>query len=200
MQLNKRLEIRRWQRPSNYIGADYNNYIVAATRSRYCNTLENANFEAMLQLLGKHHTIIKAASHWASGWVEMLLVADTATKTLEKLDKALRDLEEYPVLDEDTYTSLEEEKTLDLITTLQGDAARLLANYLSNSRDVDDDLYVLGEEIVRAAAAECGVDDVVLEYGVHALLTREYHIRNLEDSFPNNPWVQAVRAFFEGTK
>lgn len=211
IKLTNRLEAHRWQYASNYRGEDYSKYIVAYTQTRDSDTLEQSNFEAMKQLLGKHCQV-ESASHWACGWVEYILVKDTAVKTLKKLDEALQRLEEYPILDEDHYNEVTCESTDEQCKDYASSGAEALYLLLSGQIDrfnngvraelpeFDNALLDIGQEVIRKAIEYNSVDDWSSESGAIELLTNDWAIKELEELYPNNAWVEIVREFYNNTK
>jgi len=119
------LEANRWRRADNYAGETFEDYYVIVGRSRDSNILEEANFEAALERLGGEddvNVVIARASHWAVGWVESLLVSDTAPdEILEEAEQILEDLQAYPILDEEIYVEKEEEKMREDAVTYSND-------------------------------------------------------------------------------
>jgi hypothetical protein len=106
----KRALLRRWERPDNYIGPNFPEYFVGLGRSRDSDTLENCNFDVLLERLGGEDddaVLVVRDSHWAVGWVEQILVHQDFPEKLGILAKALADLENYPVLDDDAFSQAE---------------------------------------------------------------------------------------------
>ena len=100
--------LNRWERPKYYFGAEWPEYYSAGVgRSRDSDCLERANFDAMLSLLeGKEYEIV-CESHWAVGWVEWIAIHQDATEALKIADKAIAELEDYPVLDDELFSEYE---------------------------------------------------------------------------------------------
>lgn len=94
-----------WERSDNYFGEDYSDYYVLISRNRDSSALDNSNFDAALKRLGgQSDTIIVATiSHWLCGWVDMLLIHKDDTVAVAIAEKIERDLEEYPILDDDLF-------------------------------------------------------------------------------------------------
>lgn len=83
--------------------------------------LEIANWEAQLLALGgESETVeIHRFAHWACGWFEILLVHPDRQDEVETLMKSL---EEYPVLDEELLSEVEQDEAYDaFISYSEGD-------------------------------------------------------------------------------
>lgn len=88
--------LRRWQRPSNYCGAEWIDYYSAGVgQSRDSDALERANFDAMLKALGGERddeglalSLVRVVreTHWAVGWVEWIAIHERATEALQLAD------------------------------------------------------------------------------------------------------------------
>ena len=70
--------MRHWQRANNYMGEDFSAYLVLLGRHRDSPILDNVNFDAALELLGGESktVLVERSSHWAVGWVEVLIDFD----------------------------------------------------------------------------------------------------------------------------
>lgn len=133
--------IEKWTRPSNYMGPNYYGYYQGPVQHRDSDALGRSNFRMALSLLGgespeqieltegqddSEHiwpVMVIRDSHWAVGWIEYILVHESAIDKLEILNKIYEDLDGYPVLDESDFT--EEE---------MNEANETLENYASEFR------------------------------------------------------------------
>lgn len=82
-------------------------------RSRDSNTLEESNFASMLRLLGDEQegkVAVVRIGHWAVGWIEEILINPAHPDTVCIAQQALDSLENYPVLDDDDFSSREWEE------------------------------------------------------------------------------------------
>jgi hypothetical protein len=111
--------LKKWERPDNYIGPNYDSYYVGLGISRDSHALERSNFRTALKLLGGESSCgcdddCKCAvrvirdSHWAVGWIEYVLVHESATDKVAILSNIQESLSDYPVLDDDDF--IQEEK------------------------------------------------------------------------------------------
>jgi hypothetical protein len=107
-----------WERPDNYGGETYEDYYVVYSKSRDSDLLTQSNFDAILKEHGdKEGVEVNRASHWGVGWVEFIMVRKDAPRgVIEALDNDICYLaEDYPVLDEDDFSSREFEETIENI-------------------------------------------------------------------------------------
>ncbi len=109
------LEEHRWRLPSNYIGASWPEYYVAAGRSRDSDALEESNFRVTLRRLGGEYdpaVIVVREHHWAVGWVEWIGVHESNGAGVRELRRILEARESYPVLDDDDFSEEEHERAM----------------------------------------------------------------------------------------
>ena len=108
-------KLKLWEKASNYMGEDYSDYYMVAGRHRDSGLLGEANFQAALKMLGgeSKSVIVARSSHWAAGWVEVLLVHKDDEKKVEKAQEIADALEDYPVLDDELYSRLEYEANIE---------------------------------------------------------------------------------------
>lgn len=119
METKEYKHIQRWTHPQYYIGEVWPDYYSAGVgQSRDSDALERANFKAMLDSLGGEAsddetgdplvTIVRE-SHWAVGWVEWIAIHESNTTALEIADNEMERLANYPVLDEELYSQIEDD-------------------------------------------------------------------------------------------
>jgi len=104
--------IQQWSRPPHYAGAEWWDYFSSGVgQSRDSSALERANFQAMLIRLGRETDTVRVVRehHWAVGWVEWIAIHKDDGPVLALADKALEDLEGYPILDEALFSEIEME-------------------------------------------------------------------------------------------
>lgn len=109
--------LTKWERPNCYVGPNYDGYFVGPSRNRDSDIIDESNFEAALERLGGETPCecnpaerwesnctcavrVIHDSHWACGWVEYILVRETATEKVATLAEIQSDLDAYPILDE----------------------------------------------------------------------------------------------------
>lgn len=102
--------LKKWQLDSNYIGEDYSNFYVVLSKHRDSNLIEDSNFESVrrdIEHVYPDSTEVIHLSHWAVGWVELLLIHESNTEALEQADHIVYKLESiYPIYDEDHWSTL----------------------------------------------------------------------------------------------
>lgn len=108
--------LKRWTYPDSYIGPTFENYYVFLGRNRESSILENCNFDVAIERLKKiaeesENTFqIVRASHFLVGWIEWIAVHESAEDVLKLADKIQEELNDYPSLDDDMLTTLEDEE------------------------------------------------------------------------------------------
>ena len=105
--------LERWKMPPDYFGAEWPEYYSAGVgRSRDSDCLEESNFHAMLAALGGESDTVQVVreSHWAVGWVEWIAIHESDEQSLRTADRLRIDLDDYPVLDEEDFSSREDEE------------------------------------------------------------------------------------------
>lgn len=113
--------LSRWQRPRNYIGAEWRGYFVApVTRNRDSSIPDNVNWDSQWAILkplmadfvdfeGEPSVSpsIVSENHWAVGWAEWVAIHESNEAALRAADALAERLESYPVLDEDALSAAE---------------------------------------------------------------------------------------------
>jgi len=106
--------LKPWVKPDNYAGDQYPDYYrTGFGQSRDSELMERCNFSAALDELGGESAravIVTRASHWAVGWVESILVHKSAYAKLRIADDLAKRMDDYPLLDEDSFYALEHEE------------------------------------------------------------------------------------------
>lgn len=105
-------KLKLWTRPDSYFGAEWPDYFSAGGQHRDSDCLTRSNFACTLKALGgeSETVIVVRESHWAVGWVEWLAIHKDDEKALREADAIHVDLEDYPVVDEDHWSELEQEE------------------------------------------------------------------------------------------
>jgi len=105
----------RWTHPPHYIGETWPDYYSAGVgRHRDSDTLSRSNFECMLSALGgeSETVIVVREGHFLVGWIEWIAIHYTDERALKVADD-LEKLQDYPIIDEDHWSELEEEEMVD---------------------------------------------------------------------------------------
>ena len=108
--------MKKWSRSENYIGESYNDYYVLLSHHRDSGLVEKSNFNSALKMLNGESDTIKVVrfSHWLCGWVEMILIHESDTKSVDKGNEIEKALESYPILDEDAFGEMISEKETEM--------------------------------------------------------------------------------------
>jgi hypothetical protein len=104
--------LRRWTAPGCYVGATWPDYYRSGCgQSRDSSALERSNFACMLEALGGESETVRVIreTHWAVGWVEWIAIHETDSEALAVADSIAAKLEDYPVIDENHWSELEQE-------------------------------------------------------------------------------------------
>jgi hypothetical protein len=104
--------LQRWTMPDNYAGAVWPAYFSSSVgQSRDSDALERSNFACMLKALGgaTDTVIVVRESHGAVGWVEWIAIHQDDSLALARADVIAGKLKNYPVVDDDHYSTLEQE-------------------------------------------------------------------------------------------
>lgn len=110
----KPIHLQKYERPNSYIGPDYYEYFVFLVQHRDSDTLTRANWKAATIELGKiakeneETWQIIRDSHWAVGWIEFLYIHESAEEILKAADQMQKSIEQYPVLNEEIWSEIEE--------------------------------------------------------------------------------------------
>lgn len=119
--------MKPWNRPQNYVGPNWNNYYILYSINRDSDLIEKTNWQTFNEIispfLGMERQEVEGDesggeiietvrdSHWACGWVKTLLIHKSApTDLLDKANKTLERLEDYPLLNEDLFCQMEYEE------------------------------------------------------------------------------------------
>lgn len=118
--------VKRWTRPANYAGAEWYGYYSAGFgQSRDSDVLERANFQAAWAALENDRSIdlgecgpdndgptvqIVREGHWAVGWVEWIAIHESDKEALRIAEELCNGVADYPVVDEELYSRLEDEE------------------------------------------------------------------------------------------
>jgi hypothetical protein len=100
-----------WDSLDNYAGAiPEPEWLCLLTQSRDSDCLTESNFRSALRELGgeSDNVSIDRFGHWACGWWESLSVR-AGSPEHEKAKEIADKLEDYPVVDEDDFSELEDE-------------------------------------------------------------------------------------------
>ena len=104
--------LKPWTMPANYFGEVWPaTYSSGLGQSRDSDALERSNFACMLKAIGGESDTVNVVreSHWAVGWVEWIAIHQDDDKALQLADEVQARLVDYPVVNEDHWSELEQE-------------------------------------------------------------------------------------------
>jgi hypothetical protein len=143
--------MKKWSRAENYIGESYFDYYVLLSRHRDSGLIEESNFNSALKMLNGESDTVKVirASHWAVGWIEVILIHESDKVSVDKGNEIEESLGNYPILDEDDFYERESEKRDEYIEEIRKDIANECGDRwdLSNNA-TDEEIYDVVERIV----------------------------------------------------
>jgi len=113
-----------WTRPDSYGGHSPDGDIVLAVQHRDSDTLERSNFDSILDIFKNKGIYVEdgwnvddpdpdrpyafRAGHWAVGWIEYIIVPQTANlEILTLAGEILCSLSDYPVVNDEHYSALQ---------------------------------------------------------------------------------------------
>jgi hypothetical protein len=105
--------LKRWTLPKDYGGKHWPDYYSSGVgQHRDSDALTRSNFICMLKALGGESdtVIVVCENHWAVGWVEWIAIHQDDEKALTIADEIDAALSDYPVLDEEHFSQLEQEE------------------------------------------------------------------------------------------
>ena len=113
-------KLEKWEEwcSRDCFGPDYSGWYVLYARGRDFGALVDSNFVFCCNALGidadgsekdtPTRKVIRV-SHWLVGWVEWVGFHKSDTEAMDIAQGIIKSLSEYPVLDEEGYSSLEDE-------------------------------------------------------------------------------------------
>jgi hypothetical protein len=105
-----------WTMPDNYIGPTWKDHYVFLSQHRDSDALTRSNFTVALSRLGGANgdTIqVVRERHWAVGWIEWIAIHQDDMAALKLADDMMQERDDYPVLDEDHFSDLEDTEAAD---------------------------------------------------------------------------------------
>lgn len=113
--------LERWKRPSCYSGATWPNYYGSGFgQSRDSGALERSNFAVALAAIKalpafnaadeeQDSRIVVRENHWAVGWIEWIAIHQDDAEALRLCDSLVAKVENYPILDEEHFSQVEQD-------------------------------------------------------------------------------------------
>lgn len=189
--------LTKWKRPSNYVGPDHTGYYVGPGQNRDSDALSRSNFRVALERLGGESICecegddcacpvqVIRDSHWAVGWIEYILVHESAADKVAILEEIENSLADYPVLDEDDFSQEEEDEAELTLTNCAGEFRREILSFIFDGRlDSARDKYNAALDELAAAVFQedmgyCGMES--------AYVTEDSIKRLAESNYPPYP-------------
>lgn len=193
----------------NYIGPGLGDLVVVAvSRSRDSEILDESNFESALDMLGGESDSVEIHrfGHWGCGWFEIITVDPKDTEKLKIAYEIKRMLEHYPVLDDSDCSERENEAAREFAEEEQDRLARAISKHLGLSDEIAESDEML--ELAYLLSLECqmtwGLDSCLNIYSGREPDERDWSefmtvLRYLEYSNidKTNPAYQLVCACFD---
>ena len=107
------VNLKLWSMPDSYFGEVWPGYYSSGCgQSRDSDALERSNFTCMLKAIGGESDTVCVVreSHWAVGWVEWIAIHQDDGAALATADEIQSGLENYPVVDENHWSDVEQEE------------------------------------------------------------------------------------------
>ena len=107
--------LTRWTLPDSYAGPEWPEWFSIYGQHSDSDSLTRSNFACILKELGGESETVRVIRerHWAVGWIEWIGVHERDSKALEIADGISKDLEGYPVVNEDHWSQLESDEAFD---------------------------------------------------------------------------------------
>jgi hypothetical protein len=136
--------LKRWTRPTNYLGKEYTDYFPVYSITRDSDLLEQSNFATILARLGGDSptVVVDRVHHWAFGWIDTIFVHESDPTVLQTADNLLAAIAVNLILDEDDYENRVHDATLELVAEIN----RFPDQY--PDRPADDKLYEYARTLV----------------------------------------------------
>ena len=120
--------LKLWTHPDNYAGAVWpNTYSSGFGRSRDSDCLERSNFHVAWKAISavSDEVQIVRENHWAVGWVEWIAIPADEHEALKVADRLREEYAQYPVLNEEHLSELEQEEADSVWQDCMGPRERL---------------------------------------------------------------------------
>lgn len=136
--------LKRWTRPTNYLGKEYTEYFPVYSITRDSDLLEQSNFATILARLGGDSptVVVDRFHHWAFGWIDTIFVHESDSVMLQHADDLLAAIAINLILDEDDYETRVHNATLELVAEIN----RFPDQY--PDRPTDTELYEYARSLV----------------------------------------------------
>jgi len=143
--------MQKWSRSDNYIGETYFDYYVLLSHHRDSGLVEESNFWSALKALNGESDTVKVirSSHWAVGWIEVILIHESDKESVERGFEIEKALESYPILDDIDFSERESEKRDEYIEEIRKDIANECGDRWNLTNNAtDEEIYDMAERYV----------------------------------------------------
>lgn len=125
--------------------------------SRDASFLAKANWETILEEIDDYEAEVMRSRHWAFGWTNQLIFDVTDPATVEWLWELKGALEQYPVLDDQKFSSIEHEEMQKAIDNYLLD---IILDHMVDEYDIPDKSLIPDDEVdvIRDMATEWAGD------------------------------------------
>lgn len=122
--------MERWKHSSNYMGADYTEYFMLIDHNRDSGILAESNWHSAIKILNAKNAKYQIVrfSHWAVGWIEMILIHQSEQTAIDAGNEIERVLSEYAVLNDEDFSNREWDAISELADQICADIANLADN------------------------------------------------------------------------
>lgn len=125
-----------WTMPQSYCGAVWPATYVFLSQNRDSDSVTRSNFTCALAELealpefensGDELTsrIVVRESHWACGWVEWIAIHADDAEAIKICERIEREIEDYPILDENHHSELENDEAQEVWRYCYNDEQRV---------------------------------------------------------------------------
>jgi hypothetical protein len=124
-------ELNRKGFPGSYYG-DYPDWLQVLGQTRDSGTLDRANFKAALNILiaiDADSVGVERAGHWACGWVETIIIDPDNAAIVKSAQAILDAMENYPIVNEELFSEMEWEETVETWENMGASKRIALAKY-----------------------------------------------------------------------
>lgn len=110
--------LKLWTIPESWYGKHWEGYYVFLGKHRDSDILTVCNYDVAYSRIeslntefdGKNTIVKVSESHWAVGWIEWIAIHESNIPALKLADSIQSEINEYPILDEEKHTQMEEKE------------------------------------------------------------------------------------------
>lgn len=140
--------LKKWETPSHYVGHNPTGDYALHAIARDASILDQSNHVAWLALCAKHDPECNdwytfRASHWIFGWIEYLILKQSATaEFVHACEELTCALSEFPVANDELYSEMQHDAAHSYLEGLDGEELEELQKE-ANEHGVDVIEYLL---------------------------------------------------------